>query len=307
MRADGIRLKKANPMYTVAAYIMNKRNDALNMIELNIPVAPLNSYVQRKHKEGVSFTHLGIVIAAYLRTVVEYPHLNRFIANKKVYARNEFTIGMVVLKPGETDGTMNKMYFEPTDTVYDVHRKLFAYIDSNRKTGDTNTTDKAVNILLRIPGLINFGVAFVKFADRYGLLPKAVINASPFHASMTISNLASIRTNHIYHHCYNFGTTGILITMGNQREVPKSGPDGIVFERCLPLGVVMDERIASGSYFAMAFKRMKTYLKNPELLEAPPETMNLEFDYEKELKKRQKKQLKKEKKDAKNAAKASKS
>lgn len=293
MRADGIKVKNANPMYAVAAYVMNKRNDALNMIELNIPVSPLNAYVQRKHKEGISYSHLGIVIAAYLRTIAEYPHLNRFVVNKKIYARKEFAVGMVVLKPGETDGTMNKMYFEPTDTLCEVHRKLNDYIEENRKVGDTNSTDKAVSVLLKIPGLVNFGVTLAKFADRYGLLPKAVINASPFHASMIISNLASIRTNHIYHHCYNFGTTGILITIGNQREVPKSGADGIVFERCLPLGVVMDERIASGSYFAMAFKRMKTYLRNPELLELPPQTMNLEFDYEKELAKRRKKEAKK--------------
>ena len=39
----------------------------------------------------------------------------------------------------------------------------------------------------------------------------------------------------------------------------------------MPLGVTMDERICSGSYFAVAFRKMKYYLKNPELLETPPE------------------------------------
>ena len=31
----------------------------------------------------------------------------------------------------------------------------------------------------------------------------------------------------------------------------------------------MDERICSGHYFALAFERMKEYLNNPALLEAP--------------------------------------
>ena len=45
----------------------------------------------------------------------------------------------------------------------------------------------------------------------------------------------------------------------------------IVHEKCLPLGLVMDERIATGYYFAQAFRKMKEYFKNPALLEEPPE------------------------------------
>ena len=32
MRADGKRIKNADPMYTVGAYIMSKRVDSMNMI-----------------------------------------------------------------------------------------------------------------------------------------------------------------------------------------------------------------------------------------------------------------------------------
>jgi len=98
--------------------------------------------------------------------------------------------------------------------------------------------------------------------------------AAPKHTSMTISNLASIRTNHIFHHVYEFGTTSILITLGNMREIPVRKGEEIVFERSLPMGVVMDERICSGSYFAAVFRRFKQYLTNPELLEHPPTVIN---------------------------------
>jgi len=120
--------------------------------------------------------------------------------------------------------------------------------------------------------------------DRHGLLPKAIIDASPFHTSLVISNLASIRTNHIFHHVYEFGTTGILITMGNSREIPKRVGGEIIHEKCMPLGIVMDERICSGSYFALAFRRMKKYLSNPSLLEAPPEVLNIEVPQKKKSK-----------------------
>ena len=274
MRKDGKRVTDANPIYTVMPYILKYRYDAMNMIEVDVPISPMQAYLNEKRKQGYRFSHLGLVLAAYLRTAAEYPLLNRFIANKRIYQRNEFSIAMVVLKPGELDGTMSKMYFQMDDDIFRVHEIMDSYINDNRADGDTNATDDIVRTLLKIPGLVNVGVGLLKVLDRYGLLPKSLIQASPFHASLTISNLASIRTNHIYHHVYEFGTTSILITLGNMREVPVRKGEQIVFERSLPMGVVMDERICSGSYFAAVFRRFKQYLTNPELLEGPPKVVN---------------------------------
>ena len=271
-RADGKRLRNTDPMYTVAAHIMNKRVDAMNMITLNIPYDPMQNYLNEKRKQGANLSHMSVLIAAYLRTAAEFPELNRFIVNSKAYARTEFPVAMVVLKGGQTDhGTMSKIYFEMTDTIFDVDRKINEYVTANREAPEKNGTEKIIKFLLSVPGLLRWGVRGLKLLDRYGLLPKAVIHMSPFHNRLVISNLISIRTNHIYHHIYEFGTTSVFFTMGNLREVPKRKGDEIVFERCIPLGVVMDERICSGSYFAIAFRKMKQYLKNPELLELPPE------------------------------------
>ncbi len=270
MRKDGRRVRGADAMYTLVPYIMKHRYDAMNMIEVDIPIAPMQAYLNQKRGEGFSMSHLGIVLAGYLRTVAEFPLLNRFVVNKRIYARNEFPVAMVVLKPGETEGTMSKMRFEPQDTIFDVHRKMDVYIEANRRAGDTNATDALMRRLLSVPGLANLGVGLFKFLDRYGLLPKSLIDASPFHAGLVITNLASIRTNHIFHHLYEFGTSSIFIALGNMREVARRARGEIVFERCLPMGVVMDERICSGSYFARAFRRFRQYLLDPALLEAPP-------------------------------------
>lgn len=272
MRADGKRLRNVDPMYTVAAYVMNKRVDAMNYITIDIPYDPIQKYLNEKRKEGHNFSHMAVIIAAYLRTLAEFPHLNRFIVNCKPYARKEIAVAMVVLAGGKMDqGTMSKMYFEATDTIFDVDNKINEYVNSNRETPENNGTEKIIKALLSFPGLLRVGVPVLKWLDRHGLLPKAIINMSPFHSSLLISNLISIRTNHIYHHCYEFGTTSLAITMGNLREVTKRKGDEITSERCIPMGVVMDERIASGSYFALAFRKLKKYLKNPELLEQPPE------------------------------------
>ncbi len=276
MRKDGKRLKNANPMYTVAAHIMDKRYDAQNMIELDIPMEPMQEYLKTCRAAGKPVSHLALMIAAWVRTVAEYPGLNRFIANKRIYARNELAVGMVVLKPGETDGTMSKMYFEPTDDVFTVQEKILSFVEKNREAGDTNSTDDLIRVLLSVPGLCSFAVWMFKKLDKHGLLPKKIIDASPFHNSIVVTNLASIRTNHIFHHCYEFGTTSMIMAMGNLREVPVRKGGEIQFVRCMPLGVVMDERICSGSYFAMAFHRMKQFLTNPVLLEGEPKVVNVE-------------------------------
>ena len=220
MRADGRRVKTMQPMYQVAAHIMAKRSDSMNMTEVDIPLEPMQNYLNEKRKEGITFSHLGIVLAAFVRTLCEYPFLNRFVVNKTIYARNEIAIGMVVLKPGEHEGTMNKMYFEKTNTIFDVQKIIDNYIGENRGAGDTNSTDDLIRKLLSIPGLCRLGVNVFKWADKHGLLPRSIIQASPFHCTMTITNLASIRTNYIYHHVYDFGTTTMLMAMGVTREVP---------------------------------------------------------------------------------------
>ena len=272
MRADGKRLRNTDPMYRVAAHIMDKRVDSMNMITIDIPYEPMQEYINKKRKDGIRVSHLALVIAAYVRTMAEFPELNRFIVNKKIYTRNEIAVGMVVLKSGEDhNGTMSKMYFEKTNTIFEVNDIITKYVEDNRNTPENNKTEKLIKILVGIPGLLNIGVKAFKFLDRYGLLPKAIINASPFHMSVGITNLASIRTNHIFHHCYEFGTTSVFMAMGNLREVPKRKGDEITFVRSMPIGVVMDERICSGSYFALAFKTLKRYLANPELLEVAPE------------------------------------
>lgn len=271
MRKDGIRLKNAEPMYTVAAHIMDKRTDSMNMITLDIPLEPIQKYINEKRKQGIRLSHMAVFLAAFAQTVAEFPQLNRFVVNSNIYARNELAVGMVVLKSGETsDGTMSKMYFKPDNTVFEVNDIINEYVETNRNTPEDNGTEKMIKVLLGIPGLLRVGVKVFKFLDKHNLLPKKIIDISPFHNTMVISNLASIRTNHIYHHIYDFGTTSLVITIGNSREVAKRKGGEIVYEKCMPLGVVMDERICSGSYFAIAFRKMKQLLSNPELLEVPP-------------------------------------
>lgn len=266
MRPDGTRIINEDPMYQLIPYVLTKRYDALNMVTVDVPEAPLRMYMNAKRKEGRPVSHLALILTAYLHVVKEYPALNRFIVGHKIYQHNDFTASMVVLKPG-SDGTISKIHLDFDDDVFAVQEKITAYIDQNRQMGETNGLDTLMNKFVRMGWPVSILIGLVRVMDRLGILPRAVIDISPFHSSLLISNLASIRTNHIYHHIYQFGTISTAITMGNLREVPRRTREGYTFDRCIPLGVVMDERVANGHYMAQAYALMKKYLANPELME----------------------------------------
>ena len=269
MRCDGRKVKQDEPIYFLIPYFLTHRYDAMNMITVDIPEEPLRNYMNQKRKEGRPVNHMALLITAYLRTLDKYPDLNRFIGGRNIYEHVDKTVSMVVLKPGGGE-SMNKIELDDKDDLFAVQEKIDAFVDVSRSE-DSQALDKAIKIILKLKILLGFCMAVLRFADRHGLLPRALEKASPFHASMLISNLASIRTNHIYHHVYEFGTTSVSVTIGTMHEVPKRTSDGVRFERCIPLGVVMDERIASGLYFANAFNYFRKLLSKPEQLETVPE------------------------------------
>lgn len=281
MRKDGKIVKNVDPMYTLAPYFMQERYDATNSITVYVPYDDIHSYVIDARKRGYQLSHMAVIMAAYLRTVSEYSSLNRFVVNSRIYAHNEFTAGMVVLRPGEANPSMSKMKFDLYDTIFDVNDKINNYVEANNKVDSDNDSDKLFNILLKIPAfVIRFVLSLIRFADKHGFLPKAITDASPFHNSMVITNLASLRGNHIHHHVYGFGTTSLILAMGKNVEMPCKQNGEICLKKMMPIGIVMDERIASGSYYIRAFDRMKQYLRDPSLLETPPETVNVDYEFE---------------------------
>ena len=72
MRADGKKLKNVDSMYYIAPFIMDKRYDAMNMITINIPIDVISEYVKEKRKQGISMSHIAVILAAYVRVVGEF-------------------------------------------------------------------------------------------------------------------------------------------------------------------------------------------------------------------------------------------
>ena len=110
--------------------------------------------------------------------------------------------------------------------------------------------------------------------DKHNIMPKFIIDLSPFHTSVFLTNLKSLGINHVFHHVYNFGTTGLFFAMGKEKEIPVIRKNEIAAEKHMGFGLVSDERFCDGLYFAMSLRQLKKILRNPACLEKALEKKN---------------------------------
>ncbi len=299
-RSDGWRLRGIDPYDAVSPYIMVERCDAQNYFNDKFEITAAEQYVKEKRAQGYkNFGLMHVILAAYLRTMAEKPYLNRFLSGQKVYARNTVQVNMAVKKELSSDqtNTVIKVFFEPTDTALDVYEK-FTKTYEDAFDVEENAFDGVARILSYIPGVIKkFVVWFLKLLDYFGLLPKALLNVSPFHGSMFITSMGSLGIPPIYHHLYNFGNVPVFIAFGAKRLAYELNSDfEPVRRRYIDYSVVVDERICDGFAYATAFKLFRRYLANPSLLDTPPERIVEDGDIDPKPKKKKAKKEKKEEK-----------
>lgn len=253
MRPDGTRVKDLPPLVAAIPYIMPKRYDAWNSVTENIDEEIIKDFIRTHRRAGVRLNHMSVIISAYYKAVLRNPKLNYFVMNGRIYRRNHFCVSFVILKKqanGVVNETTLKVYLDENDTVFTVNQKIADAIAANRAEHQSNSTDKFAKFMFSVPGLPKFVVWLAYHLDRHGLLPRKIIELSPFHTSMFITNLASIKTSYIHHHCYEFGTTSVFVCMG--KPVPNY-ISGDLTRKMMPIGVVMDERICTGYEYAERF------------------------------------------------------
>lgn len=280
-RRDGRRVRTLPPMNYITPYIMKVRSDAQNHFEDVVDITNIEHYLDKKHREGYTdMTLLHVLIAAYVRIVAERPGLNRFIAGQRIFARNKLECVMTIKKELtlESPDTCIKVEFDPRDNIYNVYKKFQK--TAKAAVSESTDFDDTARTLVKLPGIILRGaIAFLRFLDYIGLLPKALLNVSPFHGSMIITSMGSLGIPAIYHHLYDFGNLPIFISYGSIFSADAIKRDG-TRERhhFVTLKVVTDERICDGYYYASAFKRLKRYLQHPEVLDEPLETVVEDID-----------------------------
>ena len=284
-RVDGRRIRTLAPMAQITAYFQVERNTCSNLFEEAFEITNIERYIRQKRREGLTdFGLTHVLLAAYVRGLCKYPQLNRFISGQKVYSRGEdIQYCMVVKKEMTIDSpdTAIKVHLNRRDTAAEVYHKLDAAIESVKSTKELDSSlDGLISYLNLIPSVIlKFVVWLLKLLDYFGLLPKFLLELSPFHGSFFFTSMGSLGIPPIYHHLYDFGNLPVFGAFGCKRKAYELQEDGSVVQRkYLDVKFVTDERIVDGYYYAAFFKHFRMILRHPEILDQVPTEINSDID-----------------------------
>ena len=269
-RSDGRKIKNIPPFFKVIPSVMLTRNDSQVYFKQDIVLNGMDEYIVKKAEEGIKISYMDIIYAAVVRIIAERPALNRFVINGRLYARDGIYLSLAIKKTLSDNGqeTTLKIRYDGSENIFEIKNRLESTIKQNKDTDTSNNTDNLAGVLSKTPTVVvKFAVNLFRFLDKHGLLPRSIINASPFHTSVFLTNVGSLGIDTIYHHLYNFGTTSMFFAMGKKKKSFIYQDDEIKKEKCITVAFVGDERICDGYYYASSFRAFVRYLNHPELLE----------------------------------------
>ena len=276
-RRDGTLIRDIDSMHVIMPLMYPNRCDNEAYIAECIDLTNINRYLEKKNADNPEYKYnlFQVMVTTMLKVLTLRPKMNRFIANKNMYQRNEvsaaFTIKKIFTDNG--DEALAFIHSKESDTIDSIHNEIYrqvSYCRSEEKDPSTASMDilqKLPRFLLKIVG------AGARFLDRHGWMPKSVIATDPFTSSCVLSNLGSIKLHAGYHHLTNWGTTSVFCIIGERKKRPFYDENGNVEMRdSVDLGLTIDERIADGYYYSKTIRLLKKLLENPELLEEPLST-----------------------------------
>ena len=276
-RREGRQLRSLNAYWRMAPYILRRRSDAACTLADSVEVSGIEKWLREKRTEGwagLGFVHL--LIAAYVRTVSMRPGINRFVAGRRLYARNDIQVVLPVKRSANANAAeiSVKVAFSPTDTVFDVYRRLSEAVDAVKADVAVSEPERIAGTLTRLPRpLMRLVMWAARIMDWFDVLPRTWLDASPFHASLTVADFGSLGMVPADLPLADFGNIPCAISFGAKRKTRE--PDGAdsLERHYVDYRITCDGRIVDSYYFASALKCLKYFLKNPAHLELPPETI----------------------------------
>lgn len=282
-RKDGWRVHSNDPVFYLIPHLMRTRLDSMVFFEERVDIEELNRFVRQMRREGdmPQLSRVVVVMAAFVRAVSQYPHLNRFVVGGGIYARNSLRICMTIKRemtleaPEETI----KVAFDPDDTLKIVYDKVMGELSKVKGSLDendsTNDTGNIAGIVAALPNwLIRAVVNFLRRMDNRRGVPKLIDEVSPMHTSVFITDIGSVGIGSVYHHLYEFGTCSVFAGLGKIEKMLVRNDDGTVSNHeSVNLRFTVDERIGDGYYYGKALRYIVQLLKHPDNLLTPPETV----------------------------------
>ena len=274
-RKEGRLLRSLPAFARFIPYIMPQRNDAMINYEESFEISTLDRRLRQLRVDG--YKGIGIlhfIIAAYIRALSMLPGINRFVVGRRIYARDDIDVVMVVKRSLSIDSTETtiKVRFAPTDTIFDVYRKLNEKIEEVKTEGEANSTEEFAEAFSKAPRpLMKLAILILRIMDYFGWVPEKWLELSPFHGSMILTDLGSLRIGPVFHHIYNFGTLPVFISFGAKHHKYELNKHGQMLDnKYIDAKITIDERIADGHYYAQFLQAMRYMFAHPEIVEHPP-------------------------------------
>lgn len=288
-RRDGRLVGNLDSMHVIVPLLYPGRCDNEAYVSERIDLSNINRWLETTNRqlaentpegeEPFKYTIFHMVVAAMMKTIRLRPKMNWFIANKRIYERNEITSSFVIKKQFSDHGAeaLAVLKAEDEDTIHTIHDKIKAQVMSGRSDKKDSSTE-SMDIVTKLPfALVRFVAWACRKLDVHGKVPKSFIASDPYYTSVVLSNLGSIKLKSGYHHLTNWGTNSIIVIIGEKKLRPIFAEDGSYeMKDTLDLGITIDERLADGYYYSKSVRLLKTLLENPELLETP---LSEEVDY----------------------------
>ena len=275
-RKDGVLLRDLDGLHFITPIIYPNRCDNEAFISERIDLTAIDAYLAKKNGENPEYHYslFQLLVTTALKTITLRPKLNRFIANRNTYQRNEVSASFVVKKQfsDTAEEGLAFIHARDSDTLETVHQEIYRQITDRRseKSGGDSSSDN-MDMFNSMPRFLGKGIVrFICFLDRHGWVPADLIATDPYYSSVVLTNLGSIKLHSGYHHLTNWGTNSLFIIVGEKKKRPFYDEDGNMTMRdSIDLGLTVDERIADGYYCSKSVRLLKHLLEHPELLERP--------------------------------------
>ncbi len=273
-RRDARWVRELDGLHAIMPHLMPKRTDAEVYLSAKMDVTDTLSYIEKRNRSEEEYraTLFHCFVMAIARTIRLRPLLNRYISGRRVYQRDEITMGFVVKRRFEDHSEEALMVTAAQEdwTLTEVTRKVVGKVHTVRSQ-EIQGLDSTMDTVGRLPRpIVMFIMWLVRTLDFFGKVPRFLSDGDPNFSTVFLTNLGSIQCPAVYHHLNNYGTNSIMVAIGTIHKEEVFQPDGSRQVRdIVDVGITLDERIADGFYFGRSWRIVQYLLSNPELLDRP--------------------------------------
>ena len=274
-RKEGRLIRSLPATSKFIPYSQPNRNGASFFLDEDLDVTEAEKCLKVEKDGGyedIGFLHF--FIAAYIRCISMLPGINRFVIGRRIFARNDIDIVLTVKRSTTVEGseTQVKIRFEPTDTIFDVYRKINERLDELKTEDFSGSREDVAEAVANAPRMfVRLGFLVLRILDYLGWLPQKYLDSSLYHASLMITDSGLYNTSPAFRQIGNFGTLPFYLCFGQLQHVFEMERSGLINDtkhiRCM---ATVDARLADSHYYAQFLNAMRYIFAHPEILERSP-------------------------------------